>query len=43
MPRDAVDAPVLAVSKARLDKALGSSVQWEVSLLIAEMVRTRSS
>lgn len=40
MPGDAVDAPVLAVFKARLDKALGSPVQWEVSLLIAGMVGT---
>lgn len=36
LPREAVDATILAVIKTRLDKALGSVVSWEVSLPMAE-------
>ena len=35
LPREAVDAPSLEVSKARLDGALGSLGWWEVSLPMA--------
>jgi len=35
LPREAVDAPSLAVFKARLDGALSNVVQWKVSLLMA--------
>jgi len=35
LPREAVAAPSLAVSKAMLDGALSSLVQWKVSLLMA--------
>jgi len=35
LPREAVDAPSLAVPKARLDGALGNPVWWEVSLPMA--------
>lgn len=41
LPREAVDAPALAVLKARLDKALSDMVWWEVSLPIAEGVEPR--
>jgi len=34
-PREAVDAPSLAVFKARLDGALSNLVQWKMSLLMA--------
>jgi len=36
LPREAVDAPSLAVLKARLDGALSCLVWWKVSLLMAE-------
>jgi len=32
LPREAVDAPSLAVFKARLDRALSSLVRWKVTL-----------
>jgi len=32
LPREVVDAPSLAVFKARLDGALSNLVQWKVSL-----------
>ena len=35
LPREAVDAPSLAVFKARLDGALSKLVQWKVSLSMA--------
>jgi len=35
LPREAVDAPSLAVFKARLDGALGNLVWWKLSLLMA--------
>ena len=35
LPREAVDAPSLAVFKARLDGALSNLVQWKVSLPMA--------
>jgi len=35
LPREAVDAPSLAMFKARLDGALSSLVWWKVSLLMA--------
>jgi len=35
LPREAVSAPSLAVSKARLDGALRNMVQWKVSLPMA--------
>jgi len=38
LPREAVAAPSLAVSKARLDGALSSLVWWKVSLLIARVL-----
>jgi len=36
LPREAVDAPSLAVFKARLDGALSNLVWWKVSLPMAE-------
>jgi len=36
LPRAAVAAPSLAVSKARLDGALSNLVWWKMSLLMAE-------
>jgi len=35
LPREVVDAPSLAVFKARLDGALSNLVWWKVSLLMA--------
>jgi len=35
LPREAVDAPSVAVFKARLDGALSNLVWWKVSLLMA--------
>jgi len=35
LPREAVDAPSLAVFKARLDGAWSNLVQWKVSLSMA--------
>jgi len=35
LPREAVDAPSLAVFKARLDGALSNLVWWKVSLPMA--------
>jgi len=35
LPREAVDAPSLAVFEARLDGTLSSLVQWKMSLLMA--------
>lgn len=35
LPRQVVNTPTLAVSKARLDRALSSLVQWEVFLPMA--------
>jgi len=35
VPREAVDAPSLAVFKARLDGALSNLVKWKMSLLMA--------
>jgi len=35
LPREAVDAPSLAVLKARLDGALSNLVWWKMSLLMA--------
>jgi len=35
LPREAVDAPSLAVFKARLDRALSNLVWWKMSLLMA--------
>ena len=35
LPREAVDAPSLAVFKARLDGALSNRVYWKVSLPMA--------
>jgi len=35
LPREAVDAPSLAVFKARLDGALNTLVWWKMSLLMA--------
>ena len=35
LPREAVDAPSLAVFKARLDGALSKLVWWKVSLPVA--------
>ena len=35
LPREAVDAPSLAVFKARLDGALSSLGWWKMSLLMA--------
>ena len=35
LPRLAVDAPSLEVSKARLDRALSNLIQWKVSLTMA--------
>jgi len=35
LPREAVDAPSLAVLKARLDGALSNLVWWKVSLSMA--------
>ena len=35
LPREAVDAPSLAVFKARLDGALSNLVWWKMSLLMA--------
>jgi len=35
LPREAVSAPSLAVSKARLDGALSNLVRWKVSLPMA--------
>ena len=35
LPREAVAAPSLEVSKARLDGALSNLVQWKVSLPVA--------
>jgi len=35
LPREAVAAPSLAVSKARWDGALSNLVWWKVSLLMA--------
>jgi len=35
LPREAVDAPFLAVFKARLDGALRNLVWWKVSLPMA--------
>jgi len=35
LPREVVDAPSLAVSKARLDRALWNLVWWKVSLAVA--------
>jgi len=35
LPREAVDAPTLAVSKTRLDGALSTLVWWKMSLLMA--------
>jgi len=35
LPREDVDAPSLAVFKARLDGALSNLVQWKVSLPVA--------
>jgi len=35
LPREAADAPSLAVFKARLDGALSNLVWWKMSLLIA--------
>jgi len=35
LSREAVDAPSLAVLKARLDGALSNLVWWKVSLLMA--------
>jgi len=34
-PREAVDAPSLAMFKARLDGALSNLVWWKMSLLMA--------
>jgi len=34
-PREVVDAPSLAVFKARLDGALSNLVKWKMSLLMA--------
>ena len=39
LPREAVDATSLEVSKARLDGALGNLVWWEMSLPMAEGVK----
>jgi len=36
LPKEAVDAPSLEASKARLDVALGSLVWWLATLHIAE-------
>jgi len=36
LPREAVDAPSLAVFKARLDGALSNLVWWKVTLPTAE-------
>jgi len=35
LPREAVDAPSLAVFKARLDGALSNLIWWKMSLLMA--------
>jgi len=35
LPREVVDAPTLAVFKARLDGALSNLVWWKMSLLMA--------
>jgi len=35
LPREAVDAPSLAVFKASLDGALSNPVYWKMSLLMA--------
>jgi len=35
LPREAVAAPSLPVSKARLDRALSNPVWWKVSLPVA--------
>jgi len=35
LPREVVDAPSLAVFKARLDGVLSNLVQWKVSLPMA--------
>lgn len=40
-PGDVVDAPALAVLRARLDEASSSLVWWEVLLLIEGGVGTR--
>jgi len=40
LPREAVDAPSLAVFKARLDGALSNLVWWKMSLLMAGGVGT---
>jgi len=39
LPKEAVDAPSLAVFKARLDVALGSLVWWLATLHIAERLK----
>jgi len=41
LPREAVDAPSLAVFKARLDGALSNLILWKMSLLMAGGVGTR--
>jgi len=35
LPRESVDAPSLAVFRARLDGALANLVKWKVSLPVA--------
>jgi len=35
LPGEVVDAPSLAVFKARLDRPLSNLVQWKMSLLMA--------
>lgn len=41
LPKQAVDAPTLALLKDRLDNALSNLVEWEVSLPTAVEFRTR--
>lgn len=40
IPREAVDAPAVAVVRARLDGALNNLIEWDVSMPMAAGVGT---